>query len=320
MTTAVRQQALAGTLAVAAGIAALILVNLAATLALVLAAVCAVGGFYALSALAEDEGRAAVVLTPALFALLVLFLWEVLTRGFDIPMILLPPPSAIGAAFWETLPDLRQDVEQTVLFAAIPGFLAGTALGFLAGAAVDRSPFLQQGLLPLSNFASVIPIVGVAPIMIMWFGFDWQSKAAVVVLITFFPAFVNMVAGLQQASKIERDLMTSYAATYWQTMRKLRLPAALPFLFAALKINASLSLIGAIVAEFFGTPVHGIGFRISAEIGHLALDHVWAAILVAALVGSLSYALLAMAESAATFWHPSQLPALRQTGRTRPKP
>jgi NitT/TauT family transport system permease protein len=315
MTGVVRQQAVAGILAALAGIAALFLLGNAATVALGLATVSAVGGFYALAGLAEDDGRAAVVLTPALFAVLVLFLWEVLTRGFDIPMILLPAPSAIGAAFWETLPDLVQDVEQTVLFAAIPGFLIGTLLGFLAGAGVDRSPFLQQGLLPLSNFASVIPIVGVAPIMIMWFGFGGESKAAVVILITFFPAFVNMVAGLQQASTIERDLMTSYAATYWQTMWKLRLPAALPFLFAALKINASLSLIGAIVAEFFGTPVHGIGFRISAEIGHLALDHVWAAILVAALVGSLSYALLAMAERAATFWHPSQL-----TGRSRPRP
>jgi NitT/TauT family transport system permease protein len=315
MTAVVWRQAVAGGLATLAGIAALVFVGNSAAVAVVLGLLCAVGGFYALAALAEDEGRAAVVLTPALFAVLVLFLWEVLTRGFDVPMILLPAPSAIGAAFWAMFPELAQDVEQTVLFAAIPGFIAGTGLGFLAGAAVDRSPFLQQGLLPLSNFASVIPIVGVAPIMIMWFGFDWQSKAAVVVLITFFPAFVNMVAGLQQASQIERDLMTSYAATYWQTMWKLRLPAALPFLFAALKINASLSLIGAIVAEFFGTPVHGLGFRISAEIGHLALDNVWAAIVAAALVGSLSYALLAMAERAATFWHPSQL-----TGRTRPKP
>jgi NitT/TauT family transport system permease protein len=314
MKQAAQRQAVAGGLAVLAGVTALVLLGSAPGVALLLAVVCALGGFFALAGLAEDESQAAVVLTPALFAVLVLFLWEVLTRGFRVPMILLPPPSIIGAAFWEMLPELLLDVQQTVLFAAIPGFLIGTGLGFLAGAAVDRSPFLQEGLLPLSNFASVIPIVGVAPIMIMWFGFGGESKAAVVILITFFPAFVNMVAGLQQASKIERDLMTSYAASYWQTMRKLRLPAALPFLFAALKINASLALIGAIVAEFFGTPVHGIGFRISAEIGHLALDHVWAAILIAALVGSLSYALLAMAERSATFWHPSQL-----TGRARPK-
>ena len=313
MKQAAQGRALAGVLAVVTGFAALMLLRAVPTTSVMLAGICAVSGFYALNALADDDGQASVVLTPALFAVLVLFLWEVLTRGLNVPMILLPPPSIIGAAFWEMLPELLQDVQQTVLFAAIPGFLIGTGLGFLAGAAVDRSPFLQQGLMPLSNFASVIPIVGVAPIMIMWFGFGGESKAAVVILITFFPAFVNMVAGLQQAQKIERDLMTSYAASYWQTMRKLRLPAALPFLFAALKINASLSLIGAIVAEFFGTPVHGIGFRISAEIGHLALDHVWAAILIAALVGSLSYALLAWAERSATFWHPSQL-----TGRTRP--
>jgi NitT/TauT family transport system permease protein len=314
MKQAAQPQALAGLAAVVAGIAALAVLGSVPGAALLLALICAVGGFFALARLAESDSQASVVLVPALFAVLVLFLWEVLTRGFGVPMILLPSPSAIGAAFWEMLPELLLDVQQTVLFAAIPGFVIGTGLGFLAGAAVDRSPFLQQGLLPLSNFASVIPIVGVAPIMIMWFGFGGESKAAVVILITFFPAFVNMVAGLQLASAIERDLMTSYAATYWQTLRKLRLPAALPFLFAALKINASLSLIGAIVAEFFGTPVHGIGFRISAEIGHLALDHVWAAILIAALVGSLSYALLAAAERSATFWHPSQL-----SGRIRPK-
>ncbi len=312
MKQAAQRQAFAAAAALVAGVAALALVGAAPSVALALAAVCAVAGFFALAGQAEDDRRFAVVLVPALFAVLVLFLWEVLTRGFGVPMILLPSPSAIGAAFWELFPELLLDVQQTVLFAAIPGFLIGTGFGFLAGAAVDRSLFLQQGLLPLSNFASVIPIVGVAPIMIMWFGFGGESKAAVVILITFFPAFVNMVAGLQQASAIERDLMASYAASYWQTMWKLRLPAALPFLFAALKINASLSLIGAIVAEFFGTPVHGIGFRISAEIGHLALDHVWAAILVAALVGSLSYALLAWAERSATFWHPSQL-----TGRSQ---
>jgi NitT/TauT family transport system permease protein len=305
---------IAGVLAIVAGVAALVLVDTAAPVALLLTAAAAVSGLFALSGLAETDGRPSEILTPALFAVLVLFLWELLTRGFSIPQILLPPPSSIGAAFWEALPELGRDVRQTVLYAALPGFLVGTGLGMLVGVAVDRSPFLRQGLLPLSSFASVIPIVGVAPIMIMWFGFGWESKAAVVVLITFFPAFVNMTAGLQESSAIERDLMTSYAATYWQTMWKLRLPTALPFLFAAFKINASLALIGAIVAEFFGTPIYGIGFRISAEIGHLALDHVWAAILVAALAGSLSYALLAVGERAATFWHPSQL-----TGRTRSK-
>ncbi|HEX3576569.1 MAG TPA: ABC transporter permease, partial [Rhodopila sp.] len=182
MKPATQRRALAGAAAVLTGLVALVLLDTAPMGAVPLAIISAVTGFYALAGLAEDDGRAAVILTPALFAVLLLFLWEVLTRGFAVPMILLPPPSTIGAAFWQMLPDLLLDVQQTVLFAAIPGFIIGTGLGFLAGAAADRSPFLQQGLMPLSNFASVIPIVGVAPIMIMWFGFGGESKAAVVIL------------------------------------------------------------------------------------------------------------------------------------------
>ena len=106
--------------------------------------------------------------------------------------------------------------------------------------------------------------------MVMWFGFDWQSKAAVVVIMTFFPMLVNAAAGLSSAGAMERDLMKTYAADYWQTLSKLRLPAALPFVFNALKINTTLAMIGAIVAEFFGTPTVGMGFRISTEVGHLS--------------------------------------------------
>ena len=141
--------------------------------------------------------------------------------------------------------------------------------------------------------------------MVMWFGFDWQSKAAVVVVMTFFPMLVNAVAGLASAGAMERDLMKTYAADYWQTLLSLRLPAALPFVFNALKINTTLAMIGAIVAEFFGTPTVGMGFRISTEVGHLGIDMVWATIVVAALTGSLFYALVAGVERRATFWHAS---------------
>ena len=129
------------------------------------------------------------------------------------------------------------------------------------------SPFLRRGLLPIGNMVSALPIIGIAPIMVMWFGFDWPSKAAVVVVMTFFPMLVNTVAGLAASGHMERDLMRTYAAGYWQTLFKLRLPAAAPFIFNALKINSTLALIGAIVAEFFGTPIVGMGFRISTEVG-----------------------------------------------------
>jgi len=187
--------------------------------------------------------------------------------------------------------------------------LAGYAIGSSAGLAVailiDRSPFLQRGLLPLGNFVSALPIVGVAPIMVMWFGFDWQSKAAVVVAMTFFPMLVNATAGLAAAGPMERDLMKTYAAGYAQTLRMLRLPAAAPFVFNALKINTTLAMIGAIVAEFFGTPTVGMGFRISTEVGHLSIDMVWATIVVAAATGSAFYGLVTLVERRVTFWHAS---------------
>jgi NitT/TauT family transport system permease protein len=152
---------------------------------------------------------------------------------------------------------------------------------------------------------SALPIIGVAPIMVMWFGFDWPSKAAVVVVMTFFPMLVNTVAGLAETGHMERDLMRTYAADYWQMLLKLRLPAAAPFIFNALKINSTLALIGAIVAEFFGTPIVGMGFRISTEVGRMNIDMVWAEIAVAALAGSVFYGVVALVERAVTFWHPS---------------
>jgi NitT/TauT family transport system permease protein len=141
--------------------------------------------------------------------------------------------------------------------------------------------------------------------MVMWFGFDWPSKAAVVVVMTFFPMLVNAVAGLESSGKIERDLMSSYGANYLQTLLKLRLPAAMPFIFNALKINSTLALIGAIVAEFFGTPIVGMGFRISVEVARMSLDMVWAEIALAALAGTLFYGIITLAERATTFWHAS---------------
>jgi NitT/TauT family transport system permease protein len=127
----------------------------------------------------------------------------------------------------------------------------------------------------------------------------------VVVVMTFFPMLVNTAAGLSSAGAMERDLMKTYGADYWQTLLALRLPVAAPFIFNALKINTTLAMIGAIVAEFFGTPIVGMGFRISTEVGRLQIDMVWATIAVAAVTGSLFYALVAGIERRVTFWHAS---------------
>ncbi|WP_455854842.1 ABC transporter permease [Ensifer canadensis] len=253
----------------------------------------------------EAANPAAHFAVPLLFGITLLVLWEGIVRGFSVPSVLLPAPSMIWQRLINSLPTLAADFRQTFLKAVLTGYALGCGLGFVVAILIDRSPFLQKGLLPLGNFVSALPVIGVAPIMVMWFGFDWQSKVAVVVIMTFFPMLVNTIAGLAASSHMERDLMRTYAASWWQTLVKLRLPAAWPFIFNALKINSTLALIGAIVAEFFGTPIVGMGFRISTEVGRMNVDMVWAEIAVAAVAGSAFYGVVALIERAVTFWHPS---------------
>ena len=250
--------------------------------------------------------RAIDLVIPILFGASLLVLWEGMTRGFNVPQVLLPPPSVIWERILASTGTLWADFHQTFIKSVIPGYVMGCTAGLLVAIAIDRSPFLKRGLLPIGNFVSALPLVGIAPIMVMWFGFDWPSKAAVVVAMVFFPMLVNTVQGLAATDSMQRDLMRTYSANWVQTLLALRLPAAMLFIFNGLKIAATLSLIGAIVAEFFGSPTRGMGFRISTEVGRLQLDMVWAEIAVAALVGSTFYGFWALLERRMTFWHPSQ--------------
>ncbi|WP_411836775.1 ABC transporter permease [Paracoccus sp. ME4] len=256
--------------------------------------------------LSRIDTRASRALVAIIFGATVILLWEMVVQTYDVPTVILPAPSQIAASFAANTGILWTDFAQTIAKGALTGWLIGAAAAVLTAIAIDRSPFLQRGLLPIGNFVAALPIVGIAPILVMWFGFDWQSKAAVVVVMVFFPILVNMVAGLKATDAMQRDLMASWAAPYGASLWKLRLPAAMPFLFNGLKITTTLALIGAIVAEFFGSPTRGMGFRISTAVGRLDLPLVWAEIVVAALAGTLFYGLVALIEKKVTFWHPSQ--------------
>jgi NitT/TauT family transport system permease protein len=305
-------RALAGALAALVGGVAAAHLGAPGWVSAALALALCVSGWMAITVLARarfDTARARQMqrLGAALMlGAMILAVWEMLTVGFGVPKVLLPPPSMIGGRIAGSIPILAADFVQTFLRAALFGYAVGCGAAVLCALAIDRSSFLQRGLLPIGNLVAALPIIGVAPIMVMWFGFDWQSKAAVVIIMVFFPMLVNTIEGLKAAERMQIDLMRTYAAGYWATLFKLRLPAAAPFMFNGLKICSTLALIGAIVAEFFGTPTVGMGFRISTEVGRMNVDMVWAEIAMAALAGSAFYGLVSLAERAATFWHPSQ--------------
>ena len=157
----------------------------------------------------DEHGLVGRLGTPLLFGAWVLVFWQLLTQALDVPRVLLPAPSVIWQSLLGGFGMLMGDFVQTVLHSALIGWATGCALGFATGVLIDRSPFLQRGLLPLAALASSVPLVGIAPIMVMWFGFDWHSKAAVVVVMTFFPMLVNTLAGLAESGHMERDLMRS---------------------------------------------------------------------------------------------------------------
>ncbi|MDT2034056.1 MAG: ABC transporter permease [Planktomarina sp.] len=254
----------------------------------------------------QKEKKILNLFPPILFGVSIIFIWQATVVHFEVSPVILPPPSAIYIKFISSIPTLWEDFVQTAIKGALSGYLIGCGLAFAVSLIADKFKFFERGVLPIGNFLAAMPIIGIAPILVMWFGFGWQSKAAVVAVMVFFPILVNTVQGMKMSDKIHRDLMQTYNASYLQTLFKLRLATAMPFIFNGLKICTTLALIGAIVAEFFGSPIRGMGFRISTEAPRFALDMVWAEITVAAIAGSLFYGGVVLLEKWITFWHPSQ--------------
>ena len=245
---------------------------------------------------AQGESRMARVLPAAFTLMLGVLAAEGLLRAYAVPPGLIPAPSLVLTALWNARTVLLQDTLYTFGLEGFLGFLTGTLAGLLLALLVVRFRFLELGLLPYAALFSSIPIVALAPVIVKAVGLDWPSKTAVVAVTVLFPVVVGTVRGLQSAHPMHLDLMHTYAASPAQTFAEVRVPTALPFVFNALKVGSTLALISAIVAEFFGTNGHGLGFRIQIEVGRFNLDIVWAAIVLSSIVGIAFFGLINLLE------------------------
>lgn len=243
------------------------------------------------------------LLAPVLFAVAVLLVWEICCRLLAIPPYLLPSPSRIGASIAQAPVSLLTHAGITLLEAVL-GFLIGSALGAVLGAAFAEWRLLARSLLPYVVAANTIPVVAIAPILILWFGHGLASKVAVTAFLSFFPLAINTMKGLVSYDRTVMDVFHVAAATPWQRFWKMRVPSALPFIFTGLKLNVTFSVIGAIVAEFVQAD-RGLGFVIMTAYRSLNMPRLWAAMLASAVIGIVFFALVALVERLAIPWHAS---------------
>lgn len=232
-------------------------------------------------------------------------LWEAVVRGFAIQRFLLPPPSDIVSTLVSEWPTLSQAGLNT-LIEALGGFAIGLAAGLLVAFATARFAFARGALMPFAIAANAVPIVAFAPIMNNWFGVTSPlSKMMIVAVLVFFPVMINTVRGLLSAEPAALEMMRSFAASERQVYRKVRIPASLPYLFTALKVSATLSLIGAIVGEYFGGATLVLGRLIVESASFLRFSQAWAAIVIAAAMGIGFYLVILALERVVMPWHAS---------------
>lgn len=247
-------------------------------------------------------------------AVAVILLWEFLVVIFNIQQFLLPKPSAIFSEFMLQVdlwlkPDERSilfDASGATFWEAIGGFVIGCGSGILIALITSRWTIVSEATMPFAIAANSVPIIAFAPIMNNWFGItNPASKMAIVSIIVFFPTMINTVRGLTLVDAEQLELMRSYAAKPAHVMFNLRIPNALPYIFSALRVASALSLIGAVVAEFFGGPRATLGVYITQQASDFDFAKAWTAILMASLIGIGFYLTVLILERRLMPWHVS---------------
>lgn len=254
------------------------------------------GGFWAL---VRKYGPAATIFIGGIL------LWELVVVVFDIQGFLLPRPSSIASTFIDEF-SVVVPAGWFTMKEAMGGFVIGASAGILIALTTARWTVVKDGLMPFAIAVNATPIIALAPIMNNWFGItNPMAKMAIVAVIVFFPVMINMVRGLTEVDARQLELMRSYASTPRELLLKVRLPNSLPYLFSAFKLGTTLSVIAAIVSEYFGGSREALGIYISQQAALFHFAEAWAAILVASWSGIVFYLTIALIERAVMPWHSS---------------
>ncbi len=242
---------------------------------------------------------------PAVGILGFLLGWQLLVRLFDVPENLLPAPSEILRNLAED-PSFYARNAWVTLREALLGFSIAAVLGLAVAVAASLTPFVERALQPLVVLLQVTPVIAYAPAVVIWLGFGFRPIIVITVLVCFVPFFFNGVTGLLSVDPAALELLRSVDASPREIFWRLRLPHALPYLFAAARIAVGLSLIGAVLAEFFAVVPDGLGVAIKKAQAFNDVLQLWASIFTLALLGAVMILLLGVLERKLLRWHASQ--------------
>ena len=242
-------------------------------------------------------------LIPISLVLLILVIWQLVIQVGDVPVYLMPSPDRIFITLVTDSSSLIEDLAYTSIEAA-GGLMVGVAVAIIVGLFSARFALVETTVMPLAVFVKVIPVLAIAPLFAIWFGFGFFPRFLIVAVVTFFPILVNTIAGLKSTSIPITEYFESLGVSKWEILMKIRIPYSLPYLFAALKVSIPLSIIGAVIGEWFGSS-KGLGNLIMVSHGNLDTETLFACIFLLAMLGVIATAAVVMIERRLIFWHPS---------------
>jgi NitT/TauT family transport system permease protein len=240
--------------------------------------------------------------TTLVSAAAALLIWELVSRFAGLPAFILPAPAQVAVRFWKALVDGSLLLHTGITLAEVLlGLLAGTIAAVALGYAVAKSRLFERLVSPYLVASQAIPVVAIAPLLVIWFGPGMFSKVLICALIVFFPVLVNTVVGVRAVPRSLHDLMRSLRATRGQILRRLEFPAALPILLGGLRIGATLSVIGAVVGELVGSD-KGLGYMVNSARGQYDTALVFVAVFTLILLALALYGVVALLENKLLTW------------------